>query len=155
MCPHMLNKALGRERQYVHRADLVLLEKEEGGLFAPLPSRDVLEAVDIPADDRRKRRRALSGLVEFRWIFEFDLAPLGPFLGHGLRREGLDLLMNDLAFDPDPDTGGVSNRSVLTASCPDGAQGLFPREFEFSGAQWVCDGLSRAQCALVPSKTPF
>jgi hypothetical protein len=32
-----------------------------------------------------------SGLVEFRGIFEVDLAPLGPFLSHGLRREGLDL----------------------------------------------------------------
>jgi len=93
-------------------AERVALQESQMRLLAPLPLRNALKIVDVPADELGDRRRTLLDARERGRILEGDLTVPGPAEGRRSMRKGAALTVKDDATSPDANDRGVARGSV-------------------------------------------
>ena len=108
----MIDQFRGGQGEGVALAERVALEELQMRLLAPLPLRDALKIVDVPADELGERGRPLLDARERRWILKHDLTVFRPADGRGTVREGSGFLVNDRLSAAQPDYRRVAGRSV-------------------------------------------
>ena len=81
-------------------------------LFAPLPTRDRLERLDVPADQFRKGRSAELQASQLRGIFECDFAVFSPAQSCGAMGECPAFPMQDGPLATQPNDGRVARGTV-------------------------------------------
>lgn len=74
----------------------MLFKEQQLGLLAPLPLRNVLEAVDVPPDEFGQLGGGLLCAGEGRGVLQGDFAMLAPSLRSRPVREGLGPLVSIL-----------------------------------------------------------
>lgn len=109
---HVPNEIGSREGVRNGLAERMSLQEFQVSLFAPLPTRDRLERLNVPADQFRKRRCAEPKTSQLRRIFERDFAVLGPAQRCGAVGKCPALPVQDGAFAAKPNYRRVTRGTV-------------------------------------------
>jgi hypothetical protein len=116
----VIYKRSGFQKHRVHIANRVLFKEYELRLLASLPLRNVLKAIDVPADQRAQFGRRLLCASQGSWVFQGNLAMLAPSLSSAAMGKSLSFLMEHFSLPTDTDYGRVPNRTVGLLSSFDG-----------------------------------
>ncbi len=108
-----------------------LSRKFEVSLLAPLPARNSLESVDVPADQFCEGRRSVPLPSQRSRFFERDFAMLRPAQGCRAMREGSALLMQHRGAASKANNRRVARRTVCLSACFDGRHDDFRGDKRF------------------------
>jgi len=109
----VLDESARGQGEGIALAERRALQELQVGLLGPLPTRDLLKVVDVPADYLPER--CLFGLPVFRelhWTLQCNLAVPGPTYRGRPVCEGSALLMNQGLAPAPPHDGGIPGDAV-------------------------------------------
>ena len=128
----MIDQFGGGEGEGVELAERMALQELEVSLFAPLPLRDALEGLDVPANELGERWRTMIDASECVGMFKRHLAMLCPARCCSTQRESLVFAVDDGLAASNANNRGISRRSIGLPSRSDRRNAEFLEESRYS-----------------------